>query len=404
VYPEGSHRRVVLPTYPFQRERFWALANGGKLALVRARNERRNGTRSGRTVRELAEPIRAKLTELVQEAVGSQAPIGPHENLIGGGVDSLRAMQLLSDIRHALGAVLTPAEFGDNPTVAGLEEAVVRTRAKGEPREPAERSGPRLVAVRPGGDGTPLICFHPAGGHVTPYIFMGNALSAADRPVIAVQSRALGGDEDEYPTVGEMSRAYADLVREHHPGNVELFGWSLGGVVAHAVAAMLESVGVRVEQVGMVDPPEPATPLEIDADTLAVLGIVRDHDPDVSAGAKLRAVAELASVLSSERLLELCESTGLLRPGATSPAAFAKAQRLYRAHARLVETYHPTPVAAPLSIWWASRRDSSRWLKQSATRVRTRVLGGSHYTIVRPPRLTEIARELTGSRGELIVR
>jgi acyl-CoA synthetase (AMP-forming)/AMP-acid ligase II/3-oxoacyl-(acyl-carrier-protein) synthase/thioesterase domain-containing protein/aryl carrier-like protein len=401
VYLEASHRRVALPTYPFKRDRFWALANGGKLAVVRARHR---ATKSrGREGPQPTGPIRDQLIGLIQEVLGSVQPLGPHANLIDAGMDSLRAMRLLIDIRRVFGAALTPAEFNENPSVAGLEEAVARARDRTAPNRRAPRSGPRLVTIRAGSAEPALVCFHPAGGHVTPYMELRNTEAAADRPVIAVQSRAVSAEQDEYASVDEMARAYAELVRTYYPGAVELFGWSLGGVVAHAVAAILETAGVSVVRVGMVDPPEPAMELGVDADSLAVLGIVHDYNPAVRSGAKLRAVLELAGVLSSERVLELCESAGLLPPGVLSVAAFAKAQQLYRAHARLVESYDPAPIAAPLTLWWASRRESSRWLDQSRTRVRACVVGGTHYTIIRPPRVLEIARELSPRVNDAMV-
>ena len=51
-----------------------------------------------------------------------------------------------------------------------------------------------------------------------------------------------------------MAHEYAELARERQgSGPYRLLGWSMGGVIAHAVAAELESTGDEVAFLGLLD-------------------------------------------------------------------------------------------------------------------------------------------------------
>jgi acyl transferase domain-containing protein/acyl-coenzyme A synthetase/AMP-(fatty) acid ligase/thioesterase domain-containing protein len=395
LYPQ-PRLRVPLPRYPFQRESYWAAGHGGALARPRRRRVAAESIRTAGpetpdkegAATQSGALIGARVEQLVAETLGAARAPDVHDDLLRAGLDSLRMMSLLSRLNCAFGTRLTPADFVPNPTVAGLLACIGTTNAV----TPATA---QMVPIRGGEGQTPLFCFHPAGGHIGAYLALRD-LVPAGQTILAVQSRAVAGGQPEFESIDAMARAYAALIVDRRDAAVRLFGWSLGGVVAHAVASVLERDGIVVEHVGIADPPDPGVGLEIDEDHMALVGILLDHGlaaaldrPDVFALTR-----RLATIVRPESLVEACEAEGLLQAGALSVVDLRTAQGVYRAHARLIALHVPTPISAPVSLWWAQGRCTHGWTAVCPRAIRSEILGGTHYTIMRAPKLAAMARYL----------
>jgi acyl transferase domain-containing protein/acyl-CoA synthetase (AMP-forming)/AMP-acid ligase II/thioesterase domain-containing protein len=399
-YEGRGCQRTALPLYPFQRTGYWDRAAGGKLAAQHKRKKARITTNAAKDtalstpMEQRRDAILATLRPLVAAALGRPHAPGDTDNLVDAGMNSLRVLELLADIRRACHVRLSLTAFNERPSIVGLGEAVIGAMTpEAAPTAAEVRSVARLVNVRRGGKAAPLICFHPAGGQVGAYMTL-RQLIAPGRPIFAVQSRAVGGQCSEYGSIAAMAHAYADLVAETHEGAVRLFGWSFGGVVAHAVARVLEHRGVAVEHVGLVDPPEPGGALDVDDDILALVGIVYDNNPrPPQLPDLLETIRGLAEMESSDRLFAECCARGLISEGALSAREFASSRALYKAHVQLLASYEPKRIGAALSVWWARSRTQSCWSGQTDGRFDQRVVGGSHYTIIRTPLLETIVRD-----------
>ncbi|KIQ16661.1 polyketide synthase [Rhodococcus sp. MEB064] len=119
----------------------------------------------------------------------------------------------------------------------------------------------RTLRARPeGSTAVPVFVFHPAGSSCVVYEPLLKRLSA-DTPMYGLE-RTEGPIEDR-------ARAYLPLLREiQGDGPYVLIGWSLGGVLSYAVAALLREEGADVRYVGLIDTvmpfePIPDTPEEI---------------------------------------------------------------------------------------------------------------------------------------------
>jgi thioesterase domain-containing protein/peptidoglycan/xylan/chitin deacetylase (PgdA/CDA1 family) len=119
-------------------------------------------------------------------------------------------------------------------------------------RSTAKASGGTLELVMPmrvGGDGPAVFFAHPMIGlswaHLTllPHI-------DPRYPLYGLQARGLRRPEPLPVSMTEMALDYADQIRMIQPhGPYQLFGWSLGGNIAFAVAEELESRG---EEIGLL--------------------------------------------------------------------------------------------------------------------------------------------------------
>ena len=114
-----------------------------------------------------------------------------------------------------------------------------------------------IVPIRETGDRTPLFCVHPVSGSAYTYLGLAGLLRD-DQPVYGFEAPGYDDGEDPLTTLGDMSRLYVSLLREHWAGRpVNLLGWSLGGVVAFDMAQRLTATGTEVPMVVIVDAETP---------------------------------------------------------------------------------------------------------------------------------------------------
>jgi acyl transferase domain-containing protein len=414
LYADTTWRRAELPTYAFQRRRYWRtalvspqaeqLTTGSETDLVEAEpvqqafRERllaasppeRNGL--------LTAHLRTLLSGLLGDVAAS---IPVEDSLLAHGLDSLRIMSFLAAVQRTIDCVCLPADFICRPTLrdfaAYLEARLAPARPASNPTAAPSRAAvatPQLVVLRAEGSRDPIFCPHPAGGQVTAYLRL-RALLGEELPLYAIQSRACRNPESEHGSLALMAFDYANIVQGARPGPYVLLGWSMGGVLSHAVAAELEQRGQHVRLVAMIDPPPPAG-LELDDIAAAVRAAIVEVRPEHAANETLlQHFRGLTSLPRGAALLERCEEHGLLEKGRVSAEVFDAMVRLRLRHIELVRTHRPGVIGADMAIWWASEpRLPSAWSLHTRGHVAERFLGGSHYTIVLPPHIDVIANEL----------
>ena len=143
---QGGARRhkVTLPTYPFERRRYWidppSVASPVSIAAepvadaVGASLPEATGKKALRP--ELASPYVAPRNDLEVQVAGiweelfGIAPIGTDDNFLELGGHSLLAIQIMTHLREALTVELPVTALFETPTVAGLCKAIARSRGE----------------------------------------------------------------------------------------------------------------------------------------------------------------------------------------------------------------------------------------------------------------------------------
>ncbi|MFD3596158.1 non-ribosomal peptide synthase/polyketide synthase [Nocardia sp. NPDC058640] len=196
---------------------------------------------------------RAPITEteqLVAEAfarVLGLDRIGMDDNFFDLGGNSLTAVQLSSRLSEALGSMVPVAWFFTDPTPAVVVEHL---RAEDDSADDAFAI---LLPLRAGGIGAPLFCIHPVGGVSWSFAGLTRHLDS-QRPIYGLQSPALTEHEPLPATIDAWAQRYIAAIRTVQPeGPYHLLGWSLGGLLAHAVATGLQAEGEQVNQLAMMD-------------------------------------------------------------------------------------------------------------------------------------------------------
>ncbi|MFB6892597.1 amino acid adenylation domain-containing protein [Kitasatospora sp. NPDC056327] len=199
--------------------------------------------------RPAADAREALLCRLFAEVLGVPR-VGVDDNFFDLGGHSLLAMRLAGRIREELNVPVQVATLMAAPTVAAAA-----ARIGTDSRREALRT---VLPLRTGGRLAPLFCVHPASGFAWQYAGLLRHLDR-ERPVYGIQSPGLRGELPDVADVRELAARYLAELREVQPsGPYHLLGYSFGGTVAHAMAALLQEGGEEVAFLGLLDayPPE----------------------------------------------------------------------------------------------------------------------------------------------------
>ncbi|XYH95261.1 type I polyketide synthase [Sorangium sp. So ce1128] len=276
LYPAGG-RCVSLPTYAWQRTRHWIERERPEAPAVAAAPRASGGApeaASGAAAVALVERLRAAtaderrrvlegwLQTFAAQTLGLDAPerIAPGASLLDLGLDSLMSLELRDRIALSLNVKLPINLLLEHPTVAALAERALDALSlpappdgeRGHQDGGARRRSP-LVAIQPGGEGSPFFCVHPFGGPVLCYTELARHLGT-ERPFYGLQAIGLEDGVAPDDQIEDMAARYLEAIRAVKPaGPYLLGGWSLGGLVAFEMAHQLVRCGERVALLAMID-------------------------------------------------------------------------------------------------------------------------------------------------------
>ncbi len=257
------------------------------------------------------------------EVLGTQNP-GLDDDFFALGGNSLLATRVVHHLREHTGVELTVAAFFADPTVAGLA-----TRISDGPATAADLAAALAVVLPIARRGTraPLICVHPVSGLAWAYASLVPYLPD-EQPVVGIQSPALS-DPDFRPTsADELVDRYVAEIRGVQPhGPYQLLGWSLGGVIAQAVATRLQAEGETVASLTMLDSLPGAALADFETElrhVLTELGIPEDHLPDRLAELGDDALESLHAALAADTPISRAQFVGMYRGALHSVAVLTE--------------------------------------------------------------------------------
>ncbi len=304
------------------------------------------------------------------------------------GGDSLSVLRLLGRLADELDADIGLAEAFGSPTAAGLAELVA-----GTDRERVDDFA-EVFTLRAGSDRPPLFLLPPAGGLGWCYTSL-----LADLPpdlgvhTIQAPGTGTGGPVPVADLTALARRQLAAIRGVVGDGAFHVAGWSLGGMAAHAVAALARADGQDVGAVALLDayPAEQWHHLAEPTEAEALVGILRLAGLDAP---------EDDVPLTRERVSGLLRASGSALAALPPPLVDGCVVSVIEA-ARLVRTPPPTALDGDLTVVVAgapraeTHLDAGGWRAHTVGNVRIVELPATHAELVRRPVSTRVAALLT---------
>ncbi len=345
-------------------------------------------------------PLEALLADVWAQVLGLER-VGIDDDFFELGGHSLAAVTLASRLQTALSAPVTVNAVFNAPSVSAFA-ALVQAELKLSPL--VRLSAPNTV------EAANLFCFHPSTGHVQDYRTLLAPLSGwhlwgLQAAYLSDDSTALGGD------IESLGALYVEHLRQQQPqGPYHLLGFSLGGLLAIAAAARLESQGEEVAFLGIIDSqyqhqaPEDSVEALLESASQALTpdsqAVLRQLPPPIMAAL----LAQLDALPPAARLPELVQwarQQGLQLDG--DSWEHLQTRLRYQQHTQhLLATFQPARLSCPVHVWWASDTLAQpdfadpQWERLSSGPLTREVIVAQHLTILEQRALHEqLAARLT---------
>ncbi|MEC3919456.1 non-ribosomal peptide synthase/polyketide synthase [Nocardia sp. CDC160] len=317
---------------------------------------------AAREYRAPATEMEIALCAVFAEVLGVER-VGLDDNFFELGGNSLLAVRLATRLGETLGRKIPVVLVFAAPSPAEMAEPLGTSGGID-----ADAAFAVLLPLRPAGTGAPLFCVHPVGG--LSWSFAGLAAHLdEDRPLYGLQSPTLAADVPLPESIEEWAARYVREIRAVQPeGPYHLLGWSLGGVLAHAMAVQLQDEGQEVALLAMLDS---SLESEVDLETAVPVAEL------MGAAAGL---VDLESEAGAERITRIIDSARASFPliGAYRPRRF-KGDLLYF-HAALDDP--------------SGTRGVSAWTDAIDGELDNHAVPATHWQLTSPDALANIGRVL----------
>jgi enterobactin synthetase component F len=280
------------------------------------------------------------LAELWKETFGLDQ-VSVHDNFFALGGDSLSAVNMVAELSARYAIELPISALFQDPTIANLARSIDGAAIP-------DMFG-TMLPLRQGNEAPALFCVHPVAGMSWGYAGLTRYL-APPQSIYGLQSIGL---VDSMPlSIEAMAIRYLEEIRKVQPrGPYMLVGWSLGGLVAHEIAAQLCRSGEKVRLLGMLDSypfrfSETMAEADVVAASLGFLG----YSPERLHGAN--GINALADLLTEEYALNDIP----LPPGLSNDELVKKVRRVTEQNLAMARRFTPGYVPHDLLFVRAAHR------------------------------------------------
>jgi len=421
--------RLPLPTYPFERQRYWIEATFKKFQYQELKRGHNLDVKQQSTLAESTQNSHQKfsqhhsrpnlssvyiaprnllektLAELWQNFL-SITQVGINDDFFELGGDSLIAVQLVTKLRQTLSVELSSHSLLNTPTIATLAESIQQVSSHAELiQQPKPVLPSSLVEIQAGHPlKIPLFLVPPAGGHVYIYRDLARCLGP-EQPVYGLQAVDFDHKNEDFNQINEdfnqieekASYFIKALLVRQPDGPYILGGFSFGGIVAFEMAQQLLALGHELRLLVMIDTPRPGTPTNTidDTDILTLLAGIDNKSPSL---------VELRKQNFDEQLtyfLEYGKETQKLFPD-TTKEQLRQLFQLFKADIQAIWCYKPQIYQRKIIFFRATERDEfinppnpeHGWLNFTTKGIKVYDIPGNHFTMNESPNVEVMANLL----------
>jgi amino acid adenylation domain-containing protein len=289
--------------------------------------------------------------------------VGVDMNFFDAGGDSLRGVQMMTQLEEAFELEAPPRWLIEAPTIAGIAARVRHAReSRRAPPAPAASPGSAssLVPIRRAGSKRPFfLVAGGAGGENELLVYARFARHLGrDQPFFGLLMRDLDV-ETERVTVEDLSRRLRHEIARLQPAGPYLLGGEcIGGVIAFEMAQQLRASGEEVSLLVLLD----------------TLTQYADHPAAPRTGRLSRMI---------ERLRSAVQNRAIIAGNGSDWWKTAAARRYMSA----IAAYRPAPYTGPLDVvvndQWHRQNETLGWDVLARGGLRAHVVPGDHSSYIR---------------------
>jgi nonribosomal peptide synthetase DhbF len=329
-----------------------------------------------------------------REVLGAER-IGALSNFFELGGHSMLAVRIAQGLRRDLGVEVPLHALFTAPTIADQASALSALAAGGPAMPSGVAAVPLAGSARDVRDGPVIALVHPIGGTVFCYGELVSALGPGRQVVGLARDFAAFCPAD----FGQLGPEYATVLERQFPGRpVVVAGWSMGGVLAHALACGLQRGGAAVSGLVLVDSFPRVRPGRDEPDgDAAVLARLEELDAAAEAG-------RLGPVLQDPRFSTLLRGFGI-GPGADGlldAATLRPMLATWRALLSGLIGYQPAAFHGSAHLVQATAHAQAR-TADAESRWRAAVTGGLTVTRIPADHFSLLERPAVHTLREIIV-
>lgn len=256
-YNLERRRRVPLPTYPFERQRYWIDPPAKILseeAVNKATELKKMFPLAGAQTRPsflkqqyipAKNETEEKLAKIWQQCLGFE-DIGAEDNFFDLGGNSVMAVQLIEEMCKEFNISILLKDFSEQPTIRNLADHISCHKENILEKRSEVIS---FIRVNEKNDAN-IFLIHPAGGTTLCYSTLNRFLNG-EYNLLGVD---LPEDYQNYPSMEELGSYYWNEIRRYQEkGPYIVGGWSFGGNLAYEIAVQIERDQQQVTRVIMFD-------------------------------------------------------------------------------------------------------------------------------------------------------
>ncbi|MDH6214267.1 non-ribosomal peptide synthetase [Streptomyces pseudovenezuelae] len=329
------------------------------------------------------------LAEVLRDLLGVDA-IDPAAPLYDLGADSLTLLEVIEEAKRRYGADIELSRLSHRVSLAEILDhldAATRSTSSAETSLGTALGAEVDVEVWQRGTGRDVLCLvHPVGGDIQAYRPLVSALPH-ELTVCLIADPALRDPHLPARSITDRAAHYLAAVRTAFPASdlqLRLAGWSFGAWTALSMAALAETAGRPVHALYLLDPPPPGAGERLAAYDEQQVDAVFARELSGNGGNGADRLTESGRAYA-ERLARCCR---------TNLAAMAEHRlpRLTRTSTTVWLAERPVDDVTPLA---PEPTPPEAWDAHLPSPVRVHRVDATHYELVAPPHVHEIAAALT---------
>lgn len=346
--------------------------------------------------------VRQQLCTLVEDVLGfNEIPLD--EDIFKYDFSSINAIKLISSIYDKFKIEVKISEFFENNTIVSLAHYIFKKLSNID-------NDKHYVVIREGGN-IPLFFIHPVSGEVLCYKKLVEHLNPNIGPIYGIISSNTLVNSDEY-TMEAISERYAETIQKLANGRpINIIGWSLGALIVHSIAGMLEKHLFQVGFLGMVDVAcllnsrengdwiSPLLPME---DLLTSLELFLEIKLSDILNIDLSSFVKEGKMTMHEKFFSLLQAYFI----AERQEHKVEKLHIFVKNLFLGQKYHPPLISSRITLFQAAHTLSLAqnysdatlgWAAASAKGASCYVISGDHRTIMEGSYVKHLAEKLESS-------